>query len=216
MLYVTLKGEYMSWKCYSCGTINSNEDAACKKCGNMMAAPSNFYAHWIFGAAIVFMISYMTGTMAGGVLIESIAAPSDSKILKIANEQKADKSDPFKNLMQLKPAQLTAAKAVAIEQEKAKMSPVVAGLLKWIFPVLLFILSGIIVGFVSAGKTIIEPGIGSVLGQAAGAAIMIYLFKTEAINWTTVAIGILPGAGFGILGAWLGELIQDKKEIVVK
>ena len=202
----------MGWKCYSCGTENSKEDAVCKNCGNTVAAPKSFYSVWILGSAFFFMVFYMAGTMAGGVLVEAVATPSNDTVLAIANEQRSSGSEKFKSLLQLKPEQMTAAKAVAVQKAKSAMSPVVVGIIQWFFPAVLFVLSGIIVGFISDGFTIIEPGIGSVIGQVAAAAIMIMVFKTESFSWTAVVIGILPGAGFGILGAWFGEIIQDKKD----
>lgn len=202
----------MSWKCYSCGEENANEDAVCKSCGNTVAAPKNFYSIWILGAALFFMIFFMAGTMAGGVLVEAIATPSSDSILKIANDQRDQKTEKFDTLLQLKPEQMTAAKAVAISQAKAKLPPVVVGMVQWFFPAILFILCGLIVGFISDGYTIIEPGIGSIIGMFASGALMIFVFKSEAVSWVALGIAAVPGAGLGIFGAWLGEIIQDKKD----
>ncbi len=202
----------MSWKCYSCGTENDNKNTECLNCGNTVAAPKNFYYAWIIGSALFFMVFFMAGTMAGGVLVESVATPSQATVLKVANEQRSPNTEKFKTLLQLEPKQLTAAKAVAIAQSKAKMSPLLVGIIQWTLPLLLFILGGLIVGFISDGFTVIEPGIGSIIGMFAAGALMITVFKSESVGWITLGIVALPGALFAVLGAWIGEKIQDNSD----
>ena len=62
----------MGWSCYSCGTKNPNSADECQKCGGTVAAPSNFYIGWVFGGAIFFLVVYIAGTLAGGVLVDSM------------------------------------------------------------------------------------------------------------------------------------------------
>mgnify|MGYP001347561060 CR=1 FL=1 len=103
----------MSWKCYSCGTKNANENAVCSKCGNTVAAPAAFYFKWIPGAALFFAFFYTIGVMAGGVLVEAAAAPDEQGILKAANEKREADKKPCENLLQLQPEEVAAARAAA-------------------------------------------------------------------------------------------------------
>jgi hypothetical protein len=201
----------MAWTCYSCGVKNPRSADVCQKCGGSVAAPANFYAQWIFGGAVFFLVFYVTGTFAGGVLIESVAVPENSAILAEINAARKADVPEYKSLETAEPEALTAAKAVVSEKNKAKMSGLLKGVLYWCFPVVLFVLCGIIVGFISDGKTILEPCIGSILGQAGGVALHVYVFDSE-LTWMALAIGVVPGFGLAALGAWLGEIIQDRRE----
>ncbi len=201
----------MAWTCYSCGVKNPKTADVCQKCGGSVAAPANFYVQWIFGGAVFFLIFYITGTFAGGVLIESVAVPENSAVLAEINAARKADVPEYKSLETAEPEMLTAAKAVVTEKNKAKMSGLFKGVLYWCFPVVLFVLCGIIVGFISDGKTILEPGIGSILGQAGGVALHMYVFDSD-LTWMVMAIGVVPGFGLAALGAWLGEIIQDRRE----
>jgi len=201
----------MAWKCYSCGTNNPNDADVCQKCGGTVAAPKSFYVHWIFGGAVFFFIVYLAGTMAGGVLVEAYVAPSKDAILAEANLLKKDAEPEIKTLDSIKPDERAAAKASAVAKAKEKTSAVIQGVLFWIFPAILFILCGAMVGFISDGKTIIEAGIASVAGQVGGFALHAYLLDT-GFQWMVLAIGVVPGFALGFLGAWLGEIMQDRKE----
>jgi hypothetical protein len=203
----------MSWKCYSCGTQNANENAVCSKCGNTVAAPAAFYFKWIPGAALFFAFFYTIGVMAGGVLVEAAAAPDEQAILKAANEKREADKKVYVNLMQLQPEEVAAARAVALQRSRAAMSDATAFALHWTLPIILFFIGGIIVGFVSDGKTIIEAAIGSLVGQALAVALIVHGMKMGgATSWTAFFVGALPGVVLGGLGAWLGEIIQEKKE----
>ncbi len=201
----------MAWKCYSCGTSNPNDADMCQKCGGTVAAPKSFYVVWIFGGAVFFFIVYLAGTLAGGTLVEAAVAPEAEEIIVEANALKKDHDPEIKSVDTLEPEALAAAKASAVSKAKESMSSVLKGVLYWVLPVLLFILCGIIVGFISDGKTIIEAGLGSVVGQVGGFMLHMYVFKT-GLPWLALLVGIVPGFGLGFLGAWLGEIIQERKE----
>ena len=166
---------------------------------------------WIFGGAIFFFIVYLAGTLAGGVLVEAAVMPGDEEILKEANSLKKDADPEVTSLDTLEPDALAAAKAKAVSKAKAEMSPILQGVLYWLFPVLLFVICGIIVGFISDGKTIIEAGIGSLVGQAGGFVLHVFVLDT-GLPWMALFVGLVPGFGLGFLGAWLGEIIQERKE----
>jgi hypothetical protein len=202
----------MAWKCYSCGTKNPNRVDTCSKCGGNVAAPRSFYVSWVFGGGIIFALFYLIGTFAGGVVVASIAAPKDPAIIVELNASKKPDEPIVKSLMEVKPDQVTAARAIAAEKAKKAMSPVLRGLITWIFPALLFVLSGIIVGFMSDGRTVIEAGLGSVIGQIGGFLLHIYVFKTADFNWLYLIVGMAPGVGIALFGAWLGEILQLRKE----
>lgn len=203
----------MGWKCYSCGTKNPNSADMCQKCGGTVAAPRDFYVGWIFGGAIFFLVFYIAGTMAGGVLVEFAASPEDKDIVAYANDNRKEGESEVEQIEQLgnEPERLAAAKAAVIERNKAAISSVVKALIYWILPVLLFVICGIIVGFVSDGRTVLEAGFGAVVGQGLGWVLHVYVFDT-GLSWIVLAAGIVPGFGLGFLGAWLGEWIQERKE----
>jgi len=201
----------MAWKCYSCGNANPNDADVCQKCGGTVAAPKSFYVVWIFGGAIAFFLVYLAGTLAGGVLVEAAAMPRDEQILAEANTLRKEGVPEFKNINTLKPEEKAAAKAIAVSKEKAKMNFICKGVLFWILPVLLFILGGLMVGFMSDGKTIIEAGIGSLVGQAGAFALHFFVLDT-GLEWMVLLVGLVPGFGLAFFGAWLGETIQDWKE----
>jgi len=203
----------MGWACYSCGTKNPNSADQCQKCGGTVAAPSSFYVGWIFGGGIFFFVFYLAGTMAGGVLVEFAASPEDKDIIAYANDNMKEGESKVEKIEQLgnEPERLAAAKAAVIQRNKAGMSSIVQGLLYWILPVLLFIICGIIVGFVSDGRTVLEAGFGSLVGQGIGWVLHVYVFET-GLSWIALVAGLVVGFGLGMLGAWLGEWIQERKE----
>ncbi len=81
-----------------------------------------------------------------------------------------------------------------------------------IWPALLFVVCGIVVGFASDGVTILEAGLGSVLGQGLAVSVFVLFMDDFPIGWLDFIFGALPGAGLAILGAWIGEKIQLRKE----
>jgi hypothetical protein len=81
-----------------------------------------------------------------------------------------------------------------------------------IWPALLFVGCGIIVGFASDGITILEAGLGSILGQGLAVSVFVFFLDDFPIGWIDFVIGALPGAGLAIFGAWIGEKIQLRKE----
>jgi hypothetical protein len=201
----------MAWNCYSCGTKNPNSSDTCSKCGGNVAAPKSFYMGWVFGGGVIFALFYMVGTFAGGVVVAALATPKDDVVLAEVNASKKAEDPIAASLSEVKPEQVTAAKAVALEKGKKAMSPVLRGFITWILPAVLFILSGALVGFMSDGKTIIEAGIGAAVGQIGGFLLHLYVFHTD-FSWLALIIGIVPGIGLAILGAWIGEIMQLRKE----
>ena len=201
----------MAWKCYSCGTKNPNRADTCSKCGGNVAAPRSFYLTWVFGGGIIFCLFYLIGTFAGGVVVATIATPEDQAVIAEINATKKPGDPIVKALSEPKPEQVTAARAIAIEKAKKAMSPVLRELVTWIFPALLFILSGVIVGFMSDGRTVLEAGLGAAIGQVGGFLLHIYVFETD-LSWLALIIGMVPGVGIAVFGAWLGEILQLRKE----
>jgi hypothetical protein len=188
-----------------------NSADTCSKCGGNVAAPRAFYLGWVFGGGVIFLICYMIGTFAGGVIVESMSAATDEQILTEINATRKAGDPAVKSLLEVKPEQVIAVRAVVTSRAKAAMSPAVRGILAWVFPAFLFVLAGIIVGFMSDGKTIIEAGIGAVIGMVGGFLLHVYVFDTK-YTWLVVAIGLIPGAALAVLGAWLGEVFQLRKE----
>jgi hypothetical protein len=178
-----------------------------------VAAPRSFYAGWIFGGGIFFFVFYMAGTAAGGVFVEFAASAEDKDIIAYANDNMREGDSKIKEILQLgnDPERLAAAKAAVIARNKAAMSDAAKQIIFWVLPALLFIICGAIVGFVSDGRTVLEAGLGSILGQAGGWALLVFRFDAQ-LSWLVLAIGIVPGIGLGMLGAWLGEWIQERKE----
>ena len=202
----------MAWSCYSCGTKNSNKEDTCSNCGGNVAAPRSFYVHWIFGGMIFFLVAYVVGAFVGGTLVEVVVSPDEAEILKMAKvEEGEEKPD---TTMKLKPEVLKAAKEAAINKAKKNMSPVLKNLLRWFIPIILFFIFGALVGFVSDGKTIWEAAIGSILGQLGGFLLLHYVFGSS-IGWLSLGVGIVPGFGLAMIGAWLGEAWQDARERAV-
>ncbi len=199
----------MSWTCYSCETKNPNSADACSKCGGNVAAPSNFYLQWVFGGAAFFFVTYLAGVFIGGTLVEFKVSPSDPEIFAMAKTQGAEVG----SVMELKPDQAKAAKATLVAKAKAEMSPFMMYFTYWFISFLLFIVCGAIVGFVSDGRTVIEAGLGSVIGQISGFLVLVYGLETE-MSWAALIVGLVIGAGLAILGAWLGEAIQERRERV--
>ena len=197
----------MSWQCYSCGTKNPNSADTCSQCGGNVAAPSKFYLHWVFGSALFFIAVYMAGTFFGGILLEVAASPTESEIIAHA---KADGAK-VDSVISLQPDQLAKAKAKAIEQHKAEMSGATKTMLYWFLPVILVFFCGGIVGFISNGKTIIEVGIGSVIGQVGGYLLQRVAFQSEA-SVLAISIVVIIGIIVSMLGAWVGEILQGKRE----
>ena len=173
----------MAWTCYSCGTKNPKSADVCTSCGGTVAAPSSFYIHWIFGGAVFFFVFYMAGTLAGGVPRRGGGQPGRRDGAGGGQRGPEDGSAPWDSIDAVDPDAKTAARAVATEKAKAALSPALKGVLYWILPVVLFVLCGIIVGFISDGKTVFEPGIGSVLGQVGGFLLHMYVFETSTSWW---------------------------------
>jgi len=201
----------MAWSCYSCNTKIPNSVDQCPKCGGTVAAPRSFYIQWVFGGAIFFFIAYLAGTLAGGTLVAFVATPDDAVVLEQVNADLKEGMSTYTSIETVEPDKVAAAKAVVLLKAQEEMSAVLFGLLFWVLPVLLFVICGAIVGFISDGKTIIEAGIGSAIGQVGGVFLMIYVTES-AMPLGLLFIGLVPGFGLAVLGAWLGEIIQDRKE----
>jgi ribosomal protein L40E len=201
----------MAWKCYSCGTKNPNSADSCSKCGGNVAAPKSFYVGWVFGGGVIFAIFYLIGTFAGGVVIATIAAPQDATVIAEINATKKAGDAVVLALGEAKPEQVVAARAVAAEKSIKAMSPVLRNLFTWIFPAFLFVLSGVLVGFMSDGRTVLEAGIGAAVGQIGGFLLHMFVFKSD-LGWLALGIGLVPGAALAVLGAWYGEIFQLRKE----
>ncbi|MFO8071824.1 MAG: hypothetical protein R6V85_08110 [Polyangia bacterium] len=201
----------MAWTCYSCGTKNPNSADQCQSCGGTVAAPRSFYVHWIFGGAVFFFVTYLAGTLAGGTLVEFAVSPSDAAVLARVNADLEKGMDPYDNIDTVEAEKKAAARAAVVTKARDALNPIINASLYWVLPALLFIICGIIVGFVSDGKTVLEAGFGSIVGQAGGFLLHHFVFGT-GLPWLVLAIGIVPGFGLGVLGAWLGEIIQDRKE----
>lgn len=203
----------MPWKCYSCETSNPNSADVCQKCGGTVAAPARFYGQWVLGGAVFFLIVYLAGVLAGGVLIESYVRPTDEALLKEINATRniIRQKEPYTSIEAADNELTIASKAVLITRGKAAI-PIVVGIgLQWIFPFLMFIICGMMVGFISDGKTIIEAGIASVLGQVGGFFIFKYGFSPQ-FGFVQLVAGLIIGFGLALLGAWVGEIIQERKE----
>jgi hypothetical protein len=201
----------MAWTCYSCGTKNNNSADQCVKCGGTVAAPRSFYIQWVFGGAIFFFVTYLAGVLAGGVLVEAWVSPEPDAVLAEVNANLAEGVSAYKAIDTVEPDKIAGAKASLIAKSKAALSPVLRISLTWLLPALLFVICGIIVGFVSDGRTVLEAGFGSILGQAGGFAVVKYLIGTE-LDLLVIAVGVVPGFGLAVLGAWLGEIFQERKE----
>ena len=91
---------------------------------------------------------------------------------------------------------------IAADLAGAWGDPADTKLIQWTLPVILFIICGIIVGFISDGVTIIEAGIGSVLGQLLAVVLIVYVFKTGSTSWLAFAIGAVPGARNSRISPW--------------
>ncbi|HUT77922.1 MAG TPA: hypothetical protein VM285_09565 [Polyangia bacterium] len=201
----------MAWTCYSCGIKNTNSADQCVKCGGTVAAPRSFYIQWVFGGAIFFFVVYLAGVLAGGVLVEATVAPESAQILVEVNSNLAGDTKAYPSIEVVEPEKVAGAKAALIARAKAEMSPVVRIMLAWLLPALLFVICGIIVGFVSDGKTVLEAGFGSILGQAGGFAVVEYVIESH-LGLLVLGVGVVPGFALAVLGAWLGEIFQDRKE----
>ncbi|MCU0664902.1 MAG: hypothetical protein MUC50_21580 [Myxococcota bacterium] len=204
----------MSWTCYSCGTKNPGSADQCTNCGGTTAAPRSFYLHWVFGGALFFLITYAIGSIVGATLLEFAAAPEESAVIAEAKVILAAKNIPFENLSTIKPDELAASKAAAIAKNKAKIPAVIRGMLLWILPALLFVLCGAVVGFISDGKTIIEAGLGSILGQVGG-FFALKIGLGHDIGWLVLGAGLAIGFALAVVGSILGEKIQEMKERAV-
>jgi hypothetical protein len=201
----------MAWTCYSCGAKNPGSADQCLKCGGTVAAPRSFYVQWVFGGAIFFFVTYLAGVLAGGVLVEAVVAPKPDAVLTEVNAHLEEGVKPYASLEGAEPDKVAGAKASLVFWAKAEMSPALSISLAWLLPVLLFVICGIIVGFVSDGRTVLEAGFGSILGQVGGFALIRYVIDID-LDVLGLAIGVVPGFGLAVLGAWLGEWFQERKE----
>jgi hypothetical protein len=86
-----------------------------------------------------------------------------------------------------------------------------APLLQWVAAMFFYFICGGVVGFASDGKTIIEAGLGSLVGQAAAVFFLVYKVGIP-VSGLALGAGLVIGCGLGVLGAWLGEKLQDLYE----
>ncbi len=199
----------MYWTCEKCETKNPENSLACGKCGAKSTAKHKFYASWITGSAIVFLIAYFIGAFFGGTLVAFSIEPVDEQVLAMAKSQGVE----AEKLENLKPDQRDKAKAAAIEKARAEMSGLVRAVLFWFLLILLYPLGGVVVGYVSEGRTILEVAIGSVVGQGVGFAAMRFMYGVD-ISWVELIVGLVVGFVLSGVGAYVGEAVQEKRERV--
>jgi hypothetical protein len=154
----------MSWACFSCGTVNPNSVAECKKCGGVTAAPSKFYPVWAIGGAAFFLLAYMAAMVLGGVVLGGIL----------------------------------------------KLPPKTTHILSLVVLAIAVLAAGLVLARLSWGKTIIEAGIASVLGQLAGFLIANYTGLAAGLGWGEFGVCAVVGIGLAMAGAYVGEKLQDR------
>ncbi len=197
----------MYWTCSSCKTKNPENASACGKCGSKTNAPHKFYASWIVGGGVLFFIVYFVGTFIGGTLVAFSVEPTDAEVLSAAKEQGAE----AKEYLNLKPDVRDKAKEAAIAKKKSEMSIIVHSVLLWFIPFLAFPFCGVMVGFISEGRTIIEAALASVVGQGVGFVVMRFMYNVD-IHFAELVVGVVLGFVLAGAGSYVGEAVQEKRE----
>jgi hypothetical protein len=205
----------MYWRC-KCGHKNPENARACNKCKSSESAKKTFYAGAVASAAIVFFLVYVAGIYVGGTVIIFSIEPTEAQILAQAKSMgmKTEYKEELKTIHDLKPKQKDEAEAKAVEKAKGAMSGGVRNILFWTIPFLMFPLFGVIFGFSTAGRTIIEVSIGSIVGQAVGFAFLKFA-NGVPLSYLELGIGVAVGFAIVAVGEYLGESFQEKKERAV-
>jgi hypothetical protein len=201
----------MYWRC-KCGQKNPENARACSKCGSTEQATKKFYLGALITSSFVFFLVYAAGTSVGGTLVMFSIKPSDAEVLAKAKALGMEEEDKeLKTLFALQPEQREEAEAKALEDARAQMSLIVRNVLFWITPFLLFVAIGTVVGFSTAGRTIIEAALGSAIGQSV-AFVFLRFLNDVYISYIELGIGLAVGFFLAGAGAWVGEAIQEKRE----
>ncbi|MDD5308422.1 MAG: hypothetical protein PHU25_13960 [Deltaproteobacteria bacterium] len=85
-----------------------------------------------------------------------------------------------------------------------------AHVLSLVLLAILVLAAGVVLARLSWGKTIIEAGIASVIGQLAGFAIVNFTGLAAGLGVIEFAVCAVVGIGLAVLGAFLGEWLQDR------
>ena len=179
----------------------------CGKCGEVLTTPKKFYSGWIIGGGLVFFLMYMIGTFVGATLVEFSVQPSKQDVRAAAQDQGVVlKKDDV-----LTPDQQEKAQAAALAKAKQEMSGVLRALLLWFVPFILFAIAGMMVGFISRGRTVVEGAIASVVGQILGFVVMRFMYKVD-LGFIELIAFIIIGFFLAGAGAYMGEAVQEKKE----
>jgi hypothetical protein len=197
----------MAWTCKSCGTKNPTNALKCGKCGGKDPAPRKISPSWIVGGGVFFFIAYAIGTFLGGTMLAVAVEPGNDDLMKAAAKLEIE----AKTIEQMAPADQKRAREGAIVELQKSMAKPVRAVLFWFLPLLIIPLGGLVVGFVSEGRTVIEAVIGSVIGQGLGFAVMRFGYSLD-INWIELAVGLVVGFFVAAAGAYVGEAVQEKRE----
>jgi cation transport ATPase len=202
----------MYWRC-KCGHKNPENARACGKCHSTENARKQFYIGALVAASLVFFLVYAVGVSVGGTLVVFSIKPTNGEILDEAKAlgMKTEYNEELKSIFDLKPKQKEEAEAKALEKARASMSVLVRNILYWVIPFFLFPLFGAIIGFSTAGRTIIEAAIGSAIGQGLG-FVFIRFGTNTAISYLELGIGVVVAFAIVAAGAYVGEAVQEKKE----
>ncbi len=205
----------MYWRC-ECGHKNPENSSSCGKCKSNENAKKKFHYGALVSASIVFAMVYVAGISVGGTLLIFSARPTSDQVLAEANALgfKNQYNEPMKSIYDLKGEQKDKAEASAIAKEQAAMSGVMRNILYWIVPFLMFPLFGLILGYTTTGRTVIEAALGSIVGQGAGFAILKF-GNGEPLTYLVLGIGVAVAFVVVMLGETIGETFQEKKERAV-
>jgi hypothetical protein len=197
----------MAWTCKSCGTKNPTNALKCGKCGGKDPVPRKISPSWIAGGGVFFFIAYIVGTFLGGTMLAVAVEPGDEDVMKAAAKLEIE----AKSIEQMSPADQRRARDEAIVELQKGMARPVRAILFWFLPLLIMPLGGLVVGFVSEGRTVTEAAIGSLFGQAIGFVVMRFGYGMD-IHWVELAVGLLVGFFVAGAGAYIGEAVQEKRE----
>jgi len=201
----------MYWTC-SCGTKNPENSVKCGKCSKPSPSPKKFYAGIIVIGGIVFALVYGVGIMIGGTLVAFSVTPTNEAILaqaKIIGAERGLKTVATINDLEKEDQPL--AEKAAVEKATKDMSLLVHSILFWIMPFLLFPIIGIVVGFVSQGRTVLEGAIAGTAGQVLGFLGCKFGYHVD-IHIIELLVGLVVGFFLVAAGAYVGEALQEKRE----
>jgi len=197
----------MAWTCKSCGSKNPTNALKCGKCGGRDPVPRKISPSWIVGGGVFFFLVYVVGTFLGGAMLAFAVEPNEGDIMQAAAKLEIE----AKSIDQMAPADQRRAREEAIVELQKSMSTPVRAILFWFLPLLIFPLGGLVVGFVSEGRTVVEAAVGSLLGQILGFAAMRFGYGMD-IHFVELAIGLVVGFFAAAAGAYVGEAVQEKRE----